>query len=121
MGPPRYYCATLMRKNQLPDACNYSKKPGHIKADCSALKAKNDEFRQKGSRSEEVNFCGSSSMTLQCTIGDITEDDPNILNVESTIKVEVLLMTEEATSWLLDSDASYHVTLFRSKFRSYTV
>jgi hypothetical protein len=39
--------------------CNYCKKPGHIKADCRALKAKNEKFTQKGNRTEEVNFYGS--------------------------------------------------------------
>jgi hypothetical protein len=78
--------------------CNYCKKPRHIKNECRALKAKNRKFMQKGGRTEEVNFCGSSCTTLRSTIGDTSEDDPNILNVESTTKVEVLLMTEEATS-----------------------
>jgi hypothetical protein len=96
--------------------CNYCKKPGHIKADCRALKAKNGKFTQKGNRTVEVNFCSSSSTTLRRTIGDITEDDPNILTVESTTEAEVLLTTEEATSWLFDSGASYHVTPFRSQF-----
>jgi hypothetical protein len=100
--------------------CNYCKKPGHIKADCRALKAKNGKFTQKGNRTEEVNFGGSSSTTLQRTNGDTTEDDPNILNVESTTEAEVLLTTDEATSWLLDSGALYHVTPFRTQFRSYT-
>jgi ATP-binding cassette subfamily B (MDR/TAP) protein 1 len=40
--------------------------------------------------------------------------------VESTTEAEVLLTKEAATSWLLDSGASYHVTPFRSQFRSYT-
>jgi hypothetical protein len=75
---------------------------------------------QKGSPTEEVNFCGSSSTTLRSTIGDTLEDDPNILNVESTTEAEVLLTTEDATSWLLDSGASYHVTSFRTQFRTYT-
>jgi ATP-binding cassette subfamily B (MDR/TAP) protein 1 len=48
------------------------------------------------------------------------EDDPNILTVERTTEAEVLLTIEAATSWLLDSGASYHVTPFRSQFRSYT-
>jgi hypothetical protein len=48
------------------------------------------------------------------------EDDLNILIVESTTDAEVLLTTEETTSWLLDSGASYHVTAFRSQFRQYT-
>jgi hypothetical protein len=78
--------------------CNYCKKPGHIKADCRTLKAKNGKFTQKGNRTEEVNFCGSSSMILRRTIGDTTEDDPNILTVESTTEAETLLTTEEATS-----------------------
>jgi hypothetical protein len=99
--------------------CNYCKKPGHIKIECRALKAKNGKFMQKGSCTEELNFCGSSSMTLRITIAYTPKDDPNILNVESTTEVEVLLTTEEATSWLLDSSASYLVTLFRTQFRSY--
>jgi hypothetical protein len=74
---------------------------------------------QKGSRTEKVNFCGSSSTTLLRTNGDTMEDDLNILIVDSTTEAEVLLTTEEATSWLLDSGASYHVTPFRSQFRSY--
>jgi hypothetical protein len=92
--------------------CNYCKKPGHIKLDCRALKAKNGKFTQKGICTEEVNFCGSSFTTLHSTIGDAPEDDPNNLNVESTTEAEVLLTTEEATSWLLDLGASYHVTPF---------
>jgi hypothetical protein len=98
--------------------CNYCKKPGHIKADCRVLKAKNGKFRQKGNRHEEVNFCGSSSTTLRRTNGDTPKDDANILTVESTTEAEVLLMTEEATNWLLDSSVSYHATPFRSQFRS---
>ena len=47
-------------------------------------------------------------------------EDTHILTVESITEAEVLLTTEESTSWLLDSGASYHVTLFRSQFRSYT-
>jgi hypothetical protein len=90
--------------------CNYCKKPGHVKTECRALKAKNGKFTHKGSRNEEVNLCGSSSTTLRSTIGDTLEDDPNILNVESTTEAEVLLKTEDATSWLLDSGASYHIT-----------
>jgi hypothetical protein len=87
--------------------CNYCKKPGHIKTECRALKGKNEKFTQRSSRTEEVNFCGSSSTTLRSTIGDTPEDDPHILNVESTTEAEVLLTTEEATNWLLDSGASY--------------
>jgi hypothetical protein len=96
--------------------CNYCKKPGHIKADCRALKAKNGRFTQKSNRTEEVNFYGSSSTNLRHTIEDTTEDDRNILTVESTTEAKVLLMTQEATSWLLDSGASYHITSFRSQF-----
>jgi hypothetical protein len=92
--------------------CNYCKKPGHIKTECHALKVKNGKFMQKGSRMEEVNFCGSSSTILRSTIEDAPEDDPNILNVESMTKVEVLLTTKDATTWLLDLGASYHVTSF---------
>jgi hypothetical protein len=83
-----------------------------MKTECRALKVKNGKFTHKGSRNEEVNFCGSSSTTSRSTTGGTPEDDPNILNVESTTEAEVLLTTEDATSWLLDSGASYHVTLF---------
>jgi hypothetical protein len=58
-------------------------------------------------------------MTFRSTIEDTPEDDPNILNVESTTEAEVLLMMEDATSWHLDSGASYHATQFRTQFRSY--
>jgi hypothetical protein len=107
-------------KSRVLLTCNYCKKPGHIKADCRALKAKNGKFMQKGSRTEEVNFCGSSSTTKRRTNVDTMEDDANILTVESMTEAEVLLTTEDATSWLLDSGSSYHVTPFRSQFRSYT-
>jgi hypothetical protein len=56
-------------------------------------------------------------MNLRRTIEDTLEDDPNILTMETTTEAEVLLMTEETTSWLLDSGASYHVTPLRSQFR----
>jgi ATP-binding cassette subfamily B (MDR/TAP) protein 1 len=59
-------------------------------------------------------------MASRSTVGVTPEDDPNILNVESMTEAEVLLTTEDATSWLLDSGASYHVTPFRTQFRSYT-
>jgi hypothetical protein len=95
---------------------NYCKKLGHVKTECRALKAKNGRFTHKGSRTEEVNFCGSSSTTLRSTVGGTPEDDPNILNVESTTEAEILLTTADATSWLLDSGASYHVTSFRTQF-----
>jgi hypothetical protein len=100
--------------------CNYCKKSGHIKTECRTLKAKNGKFTHKGSRIEEVNFCGSSSTTLRSTDGGTSKDDLNILNVESTTKAEFLLTTEDSTSWLLDSGASYHITPFRTQFRSYT-
>jgi hypothetical protein len=100
--------------------CNYCKKPGHVKTECRALKAKNGKFTHKGSRNEKVNFCGSISTTLRSTIGDTPEDGPNILNVESTTEAEVVLTMKDASSWLLDSGASYHVTPFRTQFGSYT-
>jgi hypothetical protein len=61
--------------------CNYYKKPGHMKTECHALKAKNGKFTHKCSLNEEVNFCGSSSTTLRSTTGGTPEDYPNILNV----------------------------------------
>jgi hypothetical protein len=100
--------------------CNYCKKPGHIKTKCRALKAKNRKFTHKGSRTEDVNLCDSSSTTLRSTVRGTPEDDPNILNVETTTEAEVLLTTEDTTNWLLDLGATYHVTPFRTLFRSYT-
>jgi hypothetical protein len=100
--------------------CNYCKKPGHVKTKCRALKVKNGKFTHKVNRTEEVNFCGSFPTTLRNTVKVTPEDDPNILNVESTAEAEVLLMTEDATSWLLDSGVSYDVTPFQTQFQSYT-
>jgi hypothetical protein len=85
-------------KSRKSVTCNYCKKPGHVKIKCRALKAKNDKFTHKGSRSEEVNFCGSSSRTLRSTVGVTPEDDPNILNVESMTDAEIVLRAEDATS-----------------------
>ena len=62
-----------------------------------------------------MNYCSSTSTTERSTT-----EDTHILTVESITEAEVLLTTEESTSWLLDSGASYHVTPFRSQFRSYT-
>ena len=58
--------------------CNYCKKPGHIKADCLTLKAKNEKAQQadqKSGRHEEVNYVGSSA--------EILSSDPNILSIEN--------------------------------------
>ena len=55
------------RKSQENRTCNYCKKPGHIKADCQALKAKIDKSQredQKSGRHEEVNYIGSSAKIL---------------------------------------------------------
>ena len=57
---------------------------------------------QKSSRHEEVNYIGSSA--------EILTTDPNILSIENPIESEVLLMTEESSTWLLDTGTSYHVT-----------
>mgnify|MGYP000022840313 CR=1 FL=1 len=61
-----------------------------------------------------MNYCGSTS-----TIERVTTEDTHILTVESITEKEVLLSTEESTSWLLNSGASYQVTLFRSQVHSY--
>ena len=85
--------------------CNYCKKLGHIKDDCRALKPKTDKAQradQKSGRHEEVNYIGSSA--------NILTNDPNILSIENPVESEVLLTTEESSTWLLDSGASYHVT-----------
>ena len=97
--------------------CNYCKKAGHIKADCRALKAKNEKARRAGNQhhTEEVNYCGSTSTTER-----VTTKDTHILTVERITEAEVLLTMEESSSWLLDSGASYHVTPFWSQFHTYT-
>ena len=71
--------------------------------------------RENSNQSEEVNYCSSTSLTER-----ITSEDTHILTVGSTIESEVLLTTEEPTSWLLDSGTSYHVIPFWSHFQSYT-
>ena len=75
--------------------CNYFKKPGHIKADCRALKAKNEKAQRAGkpNHTKEVNYCGSTS-----TAERVTTEDTHILTVESITEAEVLLTTEESTS-----------------------
>ena len=47
-------------------------------------------------------------------------DDPNILSIENPVESEVLLTTEESSTWLLDPSASYHVTPNRSQFSQYS-
>ena len=61
--------------------CNYCKKPGHIKADCHTLKARNETAQrddQKGARQEEVNYIVFSAEVLL--------SDSNILSIENTVK-----------------------------------
>ena len=53
-------------------------------------------------RVANVNYIDSSI--------EVLTDDPNILSIENRVKSEVLLTTEELSTWLLDSGASYHVT-----------
>ena len=45
--------------------------------------------------------------------------DLNILSIENPVESEVLLTTEESSTWLLDSGVSYHVTPHRYQFRQY--
>ena len=83
------------RDNQI---CNYYKKPGHIKADCCALKANNDKAQRvdnKGGRQEEVNYI--------CLSAEVLTENFNILSIENLIESEALLMTEELNTWLLGS------------------
>ena len=97
------------RKSQENRTCNYCKKPGHIKVYCRTLQAKTDKAQredQKSGRHEEVNYVGSST--------EILSSDPNILSIENPVELEVLLTTEESSTWLPDSGASYHVTPHRS-------
>ena len=51
---------------------------------------------QKSSRHEQVNY------------------------IDSSVESKVLLTTEESSTWLLDSGASYHMTPHRSQFRKYS-
>ena len=53
-------------------------------------------------------------MAAQGTTEVTRQDRPNIVIVESMTTAEILLMAEEATSRLLDSGASFHVTPYRS-------
>ena len=61
---------------------------------------------------QEVNYVGSPT--------EVLTDNPNILSIENLVELEVLLTTEESSTWLLDSGASYHVTPHRSQFRKYS-
>ena len=68
-------------KSQDNRICNYCKKPGHIKADCQALKEKTDKAQradQKSSRHEEVNYVSS--------LAEIVTIVPNILSIENPIE-----------------------------------
>ena len=71
---------------------------------------------------EEVNFYDATSTVINFanSMVEVTSKDSNILIVENMTKLEVLPMTEEATRWLLDLGAFYHVTPHRSQFRQYT-
>ena len=108
-------------KSRDTGTCNYCKNPGHIKVKWQAVKAKNEKaqiLEQKGSQTGEVNFVRVTSIVD--SLVEILSDDPNILIIKNMVKSEVLYMIKEATSWLLDSGASNHVTPNRSKFRQYT-
>ena len=96
---------------KLSRICNNCKKPGHIKVNCHPLKAKYDKAKwvyHKGGPREEVNYIGSSAEVLM--------DNWNILSIENSVESEVLITTEESSTWLLDLGTSYHVTLHRSQF-----
>ena len=82
---------------------------------CRALKSKTDKAQRADQRSswhEEVNYVSSSA--------EILTTDRNILSIENPVESKVLLTTEESSTWLLDSGASYHVTPHRSQFRQYS-
>ena len=71
----------------------------------NTLKAKNDKAQradQKSGLHDEINYVGSSV--------DILTSDPNIVSIENLVKLEVLLMNEESSTWLLISGVSYYVT-----------
>ena len=93
--------------------CNYCKKPGYIKVDCRALKARNEKAQRvyhKGGQ-QEVNYISAT---------EVLTENPNILSIENPVKSEVLLTTEESSTCLLDSGASYHVTPHSSQFQQYS-
>ena len=99
---------------QLTQTCNYCMKPGHIKANCHALKARKDKAlraNHKGSLQEEINYVGSSA--------EVLTNDPNILYIENSIESKVLLTTKDSNTCRLDSSASYHVTPCRLQFKQY--
>ena len=81
--------------------CNYYKNPRHIKAECRALKAKNEKAQkteQMCNQMEEVNFYGATS-----TIGptaEIISEDPNILVVENMVELIVLMGGGWSQEWL---------------------
>ena len=80
--------AKIQSKSGDTRTCNYCKKPRHIKAEWSALKARNEKAQrseQKGNR-KEVNFIGSST--------EILLDNLNILSIENNVESEVLYTTE---------------------------
>ena len=51
---------------------------------------------------------------------EILSSDPNILSIENPIESEVLLMTKELSTWLLDLGNSHHVTRHQSQFLQYS-
>ena len=52
-----------------------------------------------------INYVGS--------LAEILWSDPNILSIENPVESEILLVTKESSTWLVDSSASYHVTPHR--------
>lgn len=85
-------------KSKDTQTCYYYRKLGHIKANCWALKAKNEKaqrYEQNDNRMEEVKFCGSSSIN---TVRVIMQEDPNILTIKSMTMAKVLRTTKQATS-----------------------
>ena len=82
-----------------------------MKVDCPALKTRNEKAHrtdQKGGWQEAVNYIGASA--------EVLTDEP----IENPVKSEVLLTTEESSTCLLDSGASYHVTPHSSQFQQYS-
>ena len=69
-----------------------------------------------------ITMCSSSKMPkLRELIIRATDNGrPNILLIKNSVKSKVLVTTQESSTWLLDSDVSYHVTPHRSQFRQYS-
>ena len=82
--------------------CFYCKKPGHLKKDCRAWKAKMNEYQK------------SSTLKASSAV-NVTDDSPDD-HVAFTNNVEPL----SSSGWYIDSGATSHMTNDRSFFAEFT-